>query len=313
MQTTSHVLMVRPALFAANPETLASNAFQRPDPDSAAVHARAVAEFDRYAEALDRVGVDVLVAQDRLEPHRPDALFPNNWVSFHEDGTVVLYPMEAPNRRLERREEILDLVGRRFLIRRRVDLSGHEARGRFLEGTGSMVLDREHRLAYLCRSSRSHRDVVEEFTRELGYEPVWFSGTDGRGQAVYHTNVMMAVGREFAVVCLDAIRDRRERAQVAAFLRVSGKRILDISRAQMGAFAGNVLELKGRGGAPVLVLSRQAWDALNEGQRRAIQDRAIPLVAAIDTIERCGGGGVRCMVAEIHLPPRLAADAALAG
>lgn len=313
MQTTSHVLMVRPALFAANPQTLPSNAFQEPGPVSPQTHAKAVAEFDRYAEALDSAGVAVLVAEDALEPHRPDAVFPNNWVSFHEDGTVVLYPMEAPNRRLERREEVLDLVARRFHATRRVDLTAFEARGRFLEGTGSMVLDREHRLAYLCRSSRSHREVVEAFCEALGYEPVWFSGTDGRGQAIYHTNVMMSVGAHLAVVCLESIREPRERAQVAAFLSVSGKRRIDISRAQMAAFAGNVLELRGRGGEPLLALSAQAWCSLEAGQRRAIEACARPVVADIATIERHGGGGTRCMIAEIHLPPRLGEDAALAG
>lgn len=302
MQTTSHVLMVRPARFETNRQTLSSNAFQKEAAESAEVHHRALAEFDLYVEALEAAGVRVLVAQDEVNPHRPDALFPNNWVSFHEDGTVVLYPMEAPNRRVERREDILDLVGRQFAIHRRLDLSAHEEAGRYLEGTGSMVLDRQARLAYICRSSRSHRDVVQAFARATGYHPVWFSGTDARGLPIYHTNVMMAVGTSLAVVCLEAIQDRQERAQIAAFLRLSGKRVLDITRDQMGAFAGNVLELKGHGDAPVLALSRRAWAALDPRQRALVQDSATPVIAPLDTIEACGGGGARCMVAEIHLP-----------
>ena len=308
MQTTSHVLMIRPARFEANPETMASNAFQRPLGPGLDPQARALAEFDGYAAALGAAGVSVLVVQDSLEPHTPDSIFPNNWVSFHGDGTQVLYPMEAPNRRRERKPAVLAAVAERFEVTRTLDLSPLEAEGRFLEGTGSMVLDREHRLAYLCRASRSHPEAVQAFCGAMGYRPVWFDATDAGGTPVYHTNVMMALGRTLAVVCLEALEDPAQRTRLQGFLRETGKVLLPITRAQMAAFAGNMIELQGWNGHPVLALSRRAWRSLRVEQRDLILAHAQPVVAPIDTIETCGGGGTRCMVAEIHLPPRAGED-----
>ncbi|HJV22349.1 MAG TPA: arginine deiminase-related protein [Holophagaceae bacterium] len=304
MQTTPHVLMVRPTRFDANPETMGSNAFQRPLAPGLDPQARALTEFDGYVAALEAAGVTVLVVQDTPAPHTPDSIFPNNWVSFHADGTAILYPMEAPNRRLERRPDLLATVAEHFELHRTLDLSPFEAAGRFLEGTGSMVLDREHHLAYLCRSSRSHPEAVQTFCEAMGYRAVWFDATDEGGMPVYHTNVMMALGRTLAVVCLEALDDRSQRVRLQAILRESGKVVLPITRAQMAAFAGNMIELQGWNGHPVLAMSRRAWEVLREDQRDLIRAHAQPVVAPIDTIETCGGGGTRCMVAEIHLPPK---------
>lgn len=304
MQTTDHVLMVRPAHFMANPETMFSNAFQKAPNIDVDAQALALGEFDGYVAALRTAGVNVWVHQDRMEPHTPDSIFPNNWVTFHADGTVVLYPMEAPNRRLERREEILSSLEEAFDIRRRVDLSAFESRGRYLEGTGSMVLDRENGLAYLCRSSRTHSRVVRAFAAHMGYRPIWFNAADELGQPIYHTNVMMSVGRKLAIVCLESIRDSSEREEVEQHLRNSGKTVVDITYDQVKAFAGNMIELKGHQGLPVLAMSRQAWDSLSVEQVDLIVSQATPVVAPIPTIESCGGGGTRCMVAEIHLPQR---------
>ena len=304
MQTTSHVLMVRPTQFTANPETMASNAFQCPFAAGEDAQARALAEFEGYVAALRGAGVSVLEVEDTPAPHTPDSIFPNNWVSFHADGTAILYPMEAPNRRLERRPELLSQVAGRFHLERTLDLSPMEAEGKYLEGTGSMVLDREHRLAYLCRSSRSHPDAVRAFCDLMGYRAVWFDATDAAGTPIYHTNVMMALGRELAVICLEAIADPRHRATLLDHFQDTGKTVLTISRAQMAAFAGNMIELRGWQGGPVFAMSRRAWLALGQPQRELILEHARPVVAPIDTIERCGGGGTRCMVAEIHLTPK---------
>ncbi|HJW33724.1 MAG TPA: arginine deiminase-related protein [Holophagaceae bacterium] len=310
MQTTSHVLMVRPTRFDANPETMGSNAFQRSPAPGLDPQAQALAEFDGYVAALEAAGVAVLVVQDTPAPPTPDSIFPNNWVSFHADGTVILYPMEAPNRRLERHPSILAAVAERFEIRRTLDLSPLETTGRYLEGTGSMVLDREHRLAYLCRSSRSHPEAVQAFCDLMGFTAVWFDATDEAGTPIYHTNVMMALGRTLAVICLEAIADPAQRAALLHHFQATGKVVLPISRAQMNAFAGNMIELQGWNGHPVFAMSRRAWHSLTEAQRDLILAHAQPVVAPIDTIEHCGGGGTRCMVAEIHLPLQ-AEDASL--
>jgi hypothetical protein len=304
VQTTAHALMVRPARFMANPQTMGSNAFQRRLPAGLDAQAAAAAEFDDYVTALRDAGVQVLVVQDEPEPHTPDSIFPNNWVSFHADGTVLLYPMEAPNRRQERKAGVLRAVAEAFDVTRTLDLSGLEEGGRFLEGTGSMVLDRAHKLAYLCRSSRSHPRAVRAFADLMGYRPVWFDATDAAGRPIYHTNVMMALGQRLAIVCLEALPEAKDRAALLGHLRDTGKAVLPISRDQMGRFAGNVIELAGRGGDPVFGLSRQAWQSLDPAQQNRLRDHGTPIIAPLDTIEACGGGGARCMVAEIHLPPK---------
>jgi len=307
-QSTGAVLMVRPARFGYNAETAASNAFQQADaharhaPDPAAV---AVREFDALAQALRRAGISVFVADDTAEPAKPDALFPNNWVSFHRDGSVVLYPMLAPNRRAERREEVIEQLRREgaFRITRRIDLTYREAESRFLEGTGSLVLDRVSRTAYACLSPRTDFGVLGEFAQRLDYELVSFDAVDAHARPTYHTNVLMAIGAQFAVVCAEAIADPAQRASVLSRLRATGHEIVTISYEQMRQFAGNLLEMEGAQGR-VIALSTTAWASLDAGQRSALEKQAAIVAVPIPTIERLGGGGVRCMLAEIHLPTR---------
>jgi hypothetical protein len=307
-QSAGAVLMVRPASFGFNPQTAASNAFQQAadPPGEDELQGLVLLEFDGLAKALQRAGVDVLIASDTPRPAKPDAIFPNNWVSFHGDGTVALYPMLAPNRRLERREEILEQVVRegRFRVSRTVDLTHREAEGKFLEGTGSVVLDRAHRVAYASLSPRTDLDVLGEFAQLLDYELVTFEARDAAAQPVYHTNVVMAIGTRFAVVCGEAIAHPPHREAVFNKLRAAGHDILDITQRQMQAFAGNVLELAPAGG-PVVALSTTAWSSLGSAQRRILRSHAEVVPVAIPTIERIGGGGVRCMLAELHLPKRL--------
>lgn len=299
--------MVRPASFGFNPETAASNAFQHAPRSSAeaATLELVLSEFDALAEALRQAGVEVLIATDTATPAKPDAIFPNNWVSFHSDGTAALYPMLAPNRRLERREDILDQVVRQggFRIVRTVDLTHREAEGKFLEGTGSMVLDRAHRAAYACLSPRTDLDVLGEFAQILDYDLVTFEALGEDGRPVYHTNVVMAIGARFAVICGEAIARPQHHEAVFSKLRAAGHDIIDITRRQMQDFAGNLLELSSPGG-PAIALSETAWQSLEAAQQRALESHARVIPVAIPTIERIGGGGVRCMLAEVHLPKR---------
>jgi hypothetical protein len=245
------------------------------------------------------------VAADTASPVKPDAVFPNNWVSFHPDGTVVLYPMLAPNRRAERREELVAQVTREgaFRISRTVDLSYREEQGKFLEGTGSMVLDRAWRVAYACLSPRTDLDVLGEFAQQLDYELVTFEAFDAAGSAVYHTNVVMAVGARLAVVCGEAIAQADHRAAVLAKLHATGHEVIDISLRQMHDFGANLLELAPPMGS-VITLSTTAWQAFSAAQRRVLEAHGAIVAVEIQTIERFGGGGVRCMLAEIHLPKR---------
>src|ERR1700730_9044420 len=306
-QSARAVLMVRPASFGFNPQTAASNAFQQAadSPDEDEAPRLVLIEFDGLAGALQRAGVEVLIASDPPRPAKPDAIFPNNWVSFHFDGTVALYPMLAPNRRAERREEILEQVVRegRFHVSRTVDLTHREAEGKFLEGTGSLVLDRAHRVAYASLSPRTDLDVLGESAPLLDYELATFEAWDTAAQPVYHTNVVMAIGTRFAVVCGEAIAQPPHREAVFNRLRAAGHDIVDITQRQMFEFAGNLLELapaKGR----VVALSTTAWRSLDPEQRRVLESHADVISAAIPTIERVGGGGVRCMLAELSLPKR---------
>ena len=307
-QCADTVLMVRPVAFRGNPQTAPSNAFQRqaPEPDAAAAQVAAAGQFDALVEALKGAGVGVLVVEDTPEPDTPDAVFPNNWVSFHADGTAVLYPMLAENRRDERRADVLEALTRRwgYRIDRVIDLSGHEDSGQFLEGTGSLVLDRPHRVAYACTSPRTHLDAIGDFAQQLDYDVVAFNATGADGSPIYHTNVMMNVGESFAVVCLEAIDDAGQRAGVAAALEETGHEVLAITREQMGSFAGNMLELASRDGGRVVAMSQRALDSLDPTQRERLAARAQIVASPIDDIEDSAGGSVRCMLAEIHLPRR---------
>jgi hypothetical protein len=306
-QCAGAVFMVHPVRFGFNPETAPSNAFQRPPangvPDWYTTDIEH--EFAALVTTLRGAGVRVIVGEDTASPVKPDAIFPNNWVSFHHDGTVVLYPMLAPNRRLERRDELLEEVRRAgpYRVTRTIDLRGHESRAKYLEGTGSLVLDRGAHIAYACLSPRTDLDVLGDFAQQLDYELVTFEALDGQGRAIYHTNVAMAVGSRWAVVCAAAIHAPERRAAVIAKLRETGHEIVEISLEQMQRFAGNVLELAGAQG-PVIALSTTAWAALLPAQRQVLERYAQVLRVEVPTIERVGGGGVRCMLAEIHLPAR---------
>ena len=300
-QLANAVLMVRPARFETNPETAASNRFQgRSNYTPEDQHAAALAEFDGLVTALRENGIEVAVVKDTAEPHTPDSIFPNNWISFHADGRVVLYPMEAVNRRTERRTDIFDVLD--YQVRELVDLSHHEANGHFLEGTGSMVLDRVNRIAYACLSSRTQLEPLADFAQRMDYDVVAFDAVDRDGVPIYHTNVLMNVGEELAVICDDAIPREDQRTAVLQRLRETGHDILSINYDQLDAFAGNMLELRSRSGDRVVALSRRAFDSLSEEQRKRLEQNGKLIVADIDTIEDSAGGSVRCMLAEVHTP-----------
>ncbi len=301
-QTTSTVLMIRPARFGANPETAATNAFQRgrtlAEPE---VLTRARREFDGLVAVLRVNGVEVFVVEDTLEPEKPDAVFPNNWVSFHAGGTAVLYPLLAPSRRREVRMEVLEELEQRgaFVRRHLVDLRQDGKTESFLEGTGSLVLDRVARVAYACLSPRTSREMLARFGLELGYEPVPFQAFDARGVAIYHTNVMMSVGSSVAVACLESIRDRAERMAVEQRLLANGHELVPITLAQADEFAGNLLELRALSGAPLFVLSERARRALRPDQVSVLERHGRIVSADLATIETHGGGSARCMLAEV--------------
>jgi len=300
-QTAGAVLMIRPELFAANPETASSNRFQAPARADRHVAARAAREFDGLAVALAAAGVRVHAFAGARDADLPDEVFPNNWVSFHADGTAVLYPLLAPNRRRERRPELIDALREQgYRVSRVVDLTAFEQKEQYLEGTGSLVLDRANRIAYACRSPRTHDAALAELGRVLGYETSAFDATDRDGHAIYHTNVLLSIGTRFAVLCSSALRDEAERRRIVARL-TEQREVVDLSFEQLHSFAGNLLELRA-GDSPVIVLSATALTSLRGSQRRALEAHGELVVADVGTIEKHGGGSVRCMLAEVALP-----------
>jgi hypothetical protein len=311
-QSARTVLMVRPASFYANPETLGTNAFQNVIAASAdATLAAAQAEFDGAVESLIAAGVQVVVAAADATAATPDALFPGNWFSTHEDGRVLLYPMAAQNRRRERRPELLVQLADRhgWRITGTTDLSALETRGLFVEGTGSLVLDRVARLAYAALSPRTHAEAVTRVCSELGFEPVCFAARDPAGREVYHTNVIMAAGPSLVVLASEWVAPGADLRRVFDALERTRKTLLDISGEQVGEFAGNLLFLDGGASGPVVALSRRAWASLTRAQRLLLEQHAHPVPCAVDTIEHVGGGGIRCMLAEIFLPGAAAGGA----
>lgn len=304
-QLASAVLMIRPAKFESNPETAASNRFQgntRLTPEEQ--HTAALEEFEALAVVLEECGIRVLRFDDSLEPHTPDAIFPNNWVSFHADGSVVLYPMEAPSRRLERRADIIESLvsDYGYVVRQVIDLTSHEKSGHFLEGTGSMVLDRVNRVAYASLSSRTHLDPLGEFAQRMDYDIVAFDAADRSGAPIYHTNVLMNIGEELAVICDEAISKADQRKAVLGRLTQTNHDVVSLDYEQLECFAGNMLELKSGPGDRVIAMSGQARQSLTETQRKIIEKNVEIVSAPIDNIERSAGGSVRCMLAEVHLP-----------
>lgn len=301
-QAPAHVLLVRPHHFRPNPQTAVDNAFQRPPAAGPGlVAALARAEVDALAETLAGAGVGVRVVEDEGTA-TPDSVFPNNWFSTHADGTVVLYPMCAPNRRAERRADVLEDLRDRFLVSRLLDLSAHEREGRFLEGTGAMVIDHLGGIAYACRSRRLDPGLFSLVCRELGLRPLLVDASDAHGVPVYHTNVLMSVGTEVALVGSGMIREPADRARVLGALRASGRDVVELTEKQVRGFAGNCLEVAGREGR-ALVMSRRAERLLTPAQRRRIEAACPLLPVAVPTIE-AAGGSVRCMIAGIHLPLR---------
>ena len=304
---SSVILMVRPAHFGFNPETAESNFYQKRDSRAEKeIQQLAVAEFDGFVALLRDQGVEVLVVEDSESPMKTDAIVPNNWLSTHPDGKVILYPMLSPNRRLERRKEILEqLLHLGFGISEIIDLSFFEEHGQFLEGTGSMVLDRQAKVIYACFSERTHPVPLEYVGKLLGYQVVSFEAMQEVGgtlSPIYHTNVMMHVGTDIAVVCLETIVKSAERQKVKDALANSGKKVIPITARQKFQFAGNMLEVSNDGGEKFTVMSQAALDSLNVGQIQQIEKYTTIISPAIPTIEKLGGGSVRCMMAEVFLP-----------
>eukprot|EP01090_Pellita_catalonica_P001123 TRINITY_DN1082_c0_g1_i1.p1 TRINITY_DN1082_c0_g1~~TRINITY_DN1082_c0_g1_i1.p1 ORF type:complete len:312 (+),score=69.10 TRINITY_DN1082_c0_g1_i1:1166-2101(+) len=307
-QTTNTILMVRPANFRMNEQTAVNNYYQQELSGMlpASINVKAQEEFDAFVEKLRAVGVSVVVTEDTKEPNTPDALFPNNWISFHENGDVAIYPMFAENRRLERREDVLEkLEEKGFVIENVVDYSEAEEEGIFLEGTGSMILDRYSRKAYCALSPRADEELFIEFCEDFEYTPVIFTANQtvkGRREAIYHTNVMMCVAESFSVVCLDSIDDKKEKKNVLKHLKSDGKEVIAISEQQVTQFAGNMLQVKGVNDERYLVMSSSAFKSLNPNQIKAIEKHCKILHSSLETIETCGGGSARCMMAEVFLP-----------
>jgi hypothetical protein len=301
------VLLIRPAAFGFNPQTAESNYFQNDRAVATEANApasRALIEFEALAAGLLANGVEALIYEDTPFPEKPDAVFPNHWFSTHADGTICLYPMLTENRRIERRDDIVENLRQRFDVSRVVNISHLENENKFLEGTGSLVLDHENRIAYACLSPRTSIEALNFWTKEMGFDAIVFSAKDLGGNAIYHTNVMMCVGDSFAVVCEDSITDLRERNAVRQSLINAGKEIVAISLPQMEDFAGNMLLLQNPADEKLLVMSRRAFDSLETAQISQLEKHARRLLFDVSTIEKYGGGSIRCMIAEIFLPEK---------
>ena len=307
-QTTNAVLMIRPVAFRSNEQTAIDNHYQKKieglSPEK--INAKAQEEFDTLVSKLRMVGVDVIVVDDTTDTDTPDSIFPNNWISFHQNGDVVLYPMFAENRRAERREDILDILeDKGFVINEIMDYTSAEDDGFFLEGTGSVLIDRENEKAYCALSQRSDEELFIEFCEDFDYAPVIFEAfqtVNGKRELIYHTNVMLCIGDSFAIICSDSIDDNQERKMVLDSLRSDGKEIILITEEQVNHFAGNMLELQGSDERRYLVMSASAHKSLTKKQIAQIEEHVTILSANLDTIEACGGGSARCMMAEVFLP-----------
>ncbi len=303
MQHSSHLLMIRPVRFDFNAETAVNNSFQINSKDLLAQE-KAAEEFNQFIKVLTLNGIDVTVVNDTPEPHTPDSIFPNNWISFHTDGSICLYPMYAQNRRLERKQSVLQAIEEKFIISKTIDFSYYEKTNIFLEGTGSMVLDRDHHIAYACLSPRTDLAILKDFCSQLNYTPIYFWAMDGGNQPIYHTNVMMCVADNYVVICLESIPNAEERKIVIDSFTALGKAIIEISFDQMNHFAGNMLQVHNKSGKKFLVMSSQAFRSLNKIQIEQIEAYNQIIHSDITTIETNGGGSARCMMAEIFLPKK---------
>ncbi|CAM3791032.1 arginine deiminase-related protein [Flavobacterium branchiophilum] len=309
-QTTNAILMIRPVAFRMNEQTAVNNYYQKVIDGllPATVNAKAQQEFDEFVGKLTAVGVEVIVVPDTIEPDTPDSIFPNNWVSFHENGDVVLYPMFAENRRLERREDIIEILeAKGFEVSEYMDYTEAETDNIFLEGTGSLLLDRANGKAYCALSPRADEELFIEFCEDYEFSPIIFEAfqtVNGQRKLIYHTNVMMCLGETFAVICADAIDDKKERKMVLDSLKSDGKEIILITEEQVNNFAGNMLEVRGQNDKRYLVMSAAAHQCLTPNQIMQLEKHAEILSSSLDTIEACGGGSARCMMAEIFLPKK---------
>jgi hypothetical protein len=300
--------MIRPIHFRMNEQTAINNYYQKVLDNllPASVHEKALQEFDRYVEKLESFEINVVVVSDTKEFDTPDSIFPNNWISFHADASVALYPMFAENRRLERREDILETLEKQgFLIENIVDYTSAEEEKVFLEGTGSMILDRENKKAYCAISPRADEELFIEFCEDFEYSPVIFTANqtvDNKRVAIYHTNVMMCIAETFAIVCLASIDDKAERKNVLRNFKEDGKKVIDITEEQVNNFAGNMLQVRGKDNELFLIMSQAALNCLTQAQKAQINNHCKIIASSLDTIEACGGGSARCMMAEVFLP-----------
>ena len=307
-QTTNSILMIRPVAFRMNEQTAVNNYYQKVIDGlmPATVNAKAQQEFDAFVSKLKAVGVDVIVVEDTLNPDTPDSIFPNNWISFHENGDIALFPMFAENRRLERREDILDILEEKgFVIDNIMDYTSAEEDDFFLEGTGSILLDRENGKAYCALSPRADEELFIEFCEDFDLNPIIFEAfqtVNGERKLIYHANVMMCIGETYAVICVDSIDDKKERKMVIDSLKGDDKEVIYITEDQVNNFAGNMLEVKGANDRRYLVMSAAAYKSLTKKQIAQLEEHVTIISSSLDTIEACGGGSARCMMAEIFLP-----------
>lgn len=304
MQITDTILMIRPARFCYNAETAATNHFQHElflSPEQLQI--QAASEFDSMVATLQSSGIDVVVIDDTPEPAKPDAIFPNNWISTNEEGIISVFPMQAVSRRAEKRSDIIELLAQRFTVTAVEDWSQYEKEEQFLEGTGSLVIDRQHKIIYACPSPRTHPVMVEKFAEVHGYRAITFTAEDENGRTIYHTNVMMCIGEGFAIICPKAITDHDERVSVTQLLEATGHENIYITHKQMIAFAGNMLQVKNKSGERFIVMSRTAFNVLEDDQKLRLEKYGFLLPIDVSTIEAVEGGSVRCMMAEIFLKP----------
>lgn len=300
-QCTNTLLMIRPASFGYNPQTAETNAFQSTDKISNAQQ-QALHEFNLAVKTISDKGINLIVIDDTNLPVKPDAIFPNNWIYMHSDGRVFLFPMCAPNRRMERREDIIVTLGEKFFVKELCSFAKYELGGSYLEGTGSVVFDHVSKIAYACVSPRTHLKILNEFAKNIGYKVISFTATDTKGAEIYHTNVMMSIGKKIAVICSDSITNEQEKKQVIESLNASGRSIINITLEQMNHFAGNVLEVENKNGESLMILSQQAMNAFTDDQISELRKHTTLLPIQIPTIETLGGGSARCMLAEVFLP-----------
>lgn len=307
-QTTDTILMIRPVAFRMNEQTAVNNYYQKSTDQSAEeVQQQAIREFDAFVEVLRSKGVHVMVVEDTPEPQTPDSIFPNNWISFHDDGTIALYPMYAVNRRLERREDVIEKLSGQFAVKQKVDFTGWEAKQAFLEGTGSLLLDRPNKIAYAAISERTMSAPLQDFCDRMGFRAVTFHANqtvNGQRLPIYHTNVMMCLGEQFAVVCLESIDDASERENLKKELAGTQKELIEITEEQKEQFAGNMLQVRGSEGQSLIVMSRAAFNSLTAEQKDRLGKHGELVHSDISTIETLGGGSARCMMTEVFLPKK---------